>query len=129
MVNSIRDKLNEDDTVSEIRLMLGHNRETVCLVVEGEDDQKLFHSLFSNNVDIFQSYASSTGVDNIVNNYFFGNKRVVGIRDKDYLDHPINDQCFFCDYCCAEMMVISIDSCFDRLYCNFYKSKSYLGIR
>lgn len=124
MVNSIRDKLNEDDTVSEIRLMLGHNRETVCLVVEGEDDQKLFHSLFSNNVDIFQSYASSTGVDNIVNNYFFGNKRVVGIRDKDYLDHPINDQCFFCDYCCAEMMVISIDSCFDRLYCNFYKSNS-----
>lgn len=122
MVNSIRDKLDEADTISEINLTLNHNKNNVCVVVEGSDDQKLFRPLFASNVEIFQSYASNAGVDDIVQNYFLGNKRVIGIRDKDYLSAPINNQCFFCDYCCAEMMIISIDNCFDRLYCNFYKT-------
>lgn len=122
MVNSIRDKLDMADTISEIKLTLNHNKDNVCVVVEGEDDQKLFRPLFADNVDVFQSYASNAGVDEVVQNYFLGNKRVIGIRDKDYLSVPINDQCFFCDYCCAEMMIISIDNCFDRLYCNFYKT-------
>ena len=122
MVNSIKDKLDEADTVSEIRLTLTHNPNNVCVVVEGTDDQNLFRPLLLDNVEIFQSYASNVGVDDIVQNYFGGNKRVIGIRDKDYLTSPINDQCFFCDYCCAEMMIISVDGCFDRLYCNFYKA-------
>lgn len=122
MVNSIRDKLDEADTISEIRLILNHNICNVCVVVEGNDDQKLFRPLVSKNVEIFQSYASNTGVDNIVQNHFLGNKRVIGIRDRDYLSAPVNEQCFFCDYCCAEMMIISIDNCFDRLYCNIYKT-------
>ena len=98
MVNSIRDKLDEADTISEIRLTLTHNPDNVCVVVEGEDDQMLFRPLLSDNVEVFQSYASNTGVDNIVQNHFLGNKRVIGIRDKDYLTTPINNQCFFCDY-------------------------------
>lgn len=123
MVNSVRDKLDEADTISEIFLTLNHNKDTVCVVVEGEDDQKLFRPLLSNNSELFQSYASNTGVDELVQNHFNGNKRVIGIRDKDYLSTSINEQCFFCDYCCAEMMIISVDSCFDRLYCNYYKDK------
>ena len=122
MVNSIKDKLDEADTVSEIKLTLTHNPNNVCVVVEGTDDQNLFRPLLLDNVEIFHSYASNVGVDNIVQNYFLGNKRVIGIRDKYYLTSPINDQCFFCDYCCAEMMIISVDGCFDRLYCNFYKA-------
>ncbi len=122
MVNSIRDKLDEADTISEIRLTLTHNPNNVCVVVEGEDDQRLFRPLLADNVEVFQSYASNTGVDNIVQNYFSGNNRVIGIRDKDYLTSPVNNQCFFCDYCCAEMMIISVDSCFDRLYCSFYRA-------
>ena len=125
MVNSIREKLDETDTVSEIRLMLGHNKNTTCVVVEGEDDQMLFTPLLSKNVDLFQSYNSKNGVDKIVTQYFPKNKRVIGIRDKDYLDRPVNKRSFFCDYCCAEMMIISIDSCFERLYCNFYKKRTY----
>lgn len=122
MVNSIRDKLDEAYTISEINLTLNHNKNNVCVVVEGSDDQKLFRPLLSNNVEVFQSYASNTGVDNIVENYFLGNKRVIGIRDRDYFAVPVNNQCFFCDYCCAEMMIISVDNCFDRLYCNFYNA-------
>ena len=125
MVNSVREKLDEADTISEIRLMLGHKKNTICVVVEGEDDQKLFRPLLSDNVELFQSYASKIGVDNIIKNHFPRNKRVIGIRDKDYLDKPVNKRCFFCDYCCAEMMIISLDSCFERLYCNFYKKHTY----
>lgn len=121
MVNSIRDRLDEADTISEIKLILTHDRNKVCVVVEGEDDQKLFRPLLSSNSEVFQSYASNIGVDEIVQNHFKGNKRVIGIRDRDYLSAPINGQCFFCDYSCAEMMIISVDGCFDRLYCNFYK--------
>ncbi len=125
MVNSIKDKLDESDTISEIRLMLGHNKNRVCVVVEGEDDQILFRPLLSNNVDLFQSYASKIGVDNIVKTYFPKNKRVIGIRDKDYLERPQSKRTFFCDYCCAEMMIISLDSCFERLFCNFYKKSHF----
>ena len=39
MVNSIKEKLNETDTISEIKLMLGHNKDNVCVVVEGESDK------------------------------------------------------------------------------------------
>lgn len=122
MVNSIRDRLDEKDTISEIVLTLNHRKNNVCVVVEGVNDQKLFRPLFSNNVEIFQSYSSNIGVDNVVTDYFYGNKRVLGIRDRDYLVNPINDQCFFCDYCCAEMMIVSIDDCFDRVYSNCYNA-------
>lgn len=94
MVNSIRDKLDEADTITEINSTLNHNKNNVC-VVEGSDDQKLFRPLFASNVEIFQAYASNVGVDDIVQNHFLGNKRVIGIRDKDYLSAPINNQCFF----------------------------------
>lgn len=125
MVNSVREKLNEEDTISEIRLMLGYSKSTVCVVVEGEDDQKLFRPLLSENVELFQSYASKIGVDNIVKKHFPRNRRVIGIRDKDYLVKPVSKKSFFCDYCCAEMMIISLDSCFERLYCNFYKKQTF----
>lgn len=122
MVNSIRDRLDEADTISEIRLSLGHDKDTVCVVVEGEDDQTLFRPLFTENVVIFQSYNSKIGVDDIVKTHFFRNKRVIGIRDKDYMLESVTSRSFFCDYCCAEMMIISINDCFERLYCGFYRS-------
>lgn len=125
MVNSIRDKLDEIDTISEIKLFLGHNKDVVCVIVEGEDDQKLFWPLLSNNVELFQSYASKIGVDNVVKDYFPNEKRVIGIRDKDYLTKPVHKRSFFCDYCCAEMMIVSLDSCFERLYCNFCKNSIF----
>ncbi len=120
MVNSIKDCLNDTDVISEITLLLGQSRNAVCVVVEGEDDQKIFRPLLSNNVMLFRSYSGKNGVEDIVKNRFASNKRVVGIRDKDYLVHTSNPRLFFCDYCCAEMMIIAIDECFERLYSEFY---------
>lgn len=121
MVNSVKDRLNETDTISEIKLLLGYNKDTVCVVVEGEDDQVLFRPLLAENVVILQSYASKNGVNDIVKKYFPRNKRVIGIRDKDYSKKSVSTRVFFCDYCCAEMMIVSIDACFERLYCGYYK--------
>lgn len=122
MVNSIRDALDEGDTISEIHLTIAHDSKKVCVIVEGEDDYRLFSPLLLENVEIFQSYSSCTGVDNIVQHHFLGYKRVIGIRDRDYLSEPVNDQCFFCDYCCAEMMIIAVDQCFDRLFANTFSN-------
>ena len=127
MVNSIKDNLNQADTVSEIVLTLNHNKDNVCIVVEGEDDLSLFQPLLLDNVFLFQSYSGCIGVDNIVQTFFYNSPRVIGIRDRDYSSNPINNHCFFCDYCCAEMMIISIDHCFDRIYSIFFKNKEEMN--
>lgn len=120
MINSIRDALSVNDAISEISLIVSYDNNKVCVVVEGKDDQKLFRPLLASNVEIFETYSACNGVDIILQTSKLKNKRVIGIRDKDYLEKPINERCFFSDYCCAEMMIISIDDCFDRLYSNFY---------
>ncbi len=126
MANSIRSQLDKATTISEIRLILGQNRNSVCVVVEGADDQKLFVPLLNeSNVVVFQSYSSKIGVDEIVNSHFLQNNRVIGIRDKDYDANPICNRVFFCDYCCAEMMIIANDTCFKRLYLNFYEQGQF----
>lgn len=124
MVNSIKDLMTEADTISEISLMLGQKKDRICVVVEGEDDQKIFGHLLTENVDLFPSYAPKRGIERIVKDHFPKNKRVIGIRDRDYCSKKINSRIFFCDYCCAEMMMISIDSCFSRLYCNCYRGQA-----
>ena len=124
MVNSIKDHMTQEDTISEIRLMLGHNKQRVCVVVEGEDDQKIFGHLLTGNVDLFVSYAPKRGIEEIVTQHFPREKRVIGIRDKDYCQRAISKRVFFCDYCCLEMMIISNDSCFERLYCDYYRGQA-----
>ncbi len=121
MANSIKDQLNETDTVSEIKLLLGQDKKTLFVIVEGEDDKSVFTSILSDNVIVLPSYSGKEGVDKIVKDHFPRNKRVIGIRDKDYLGKPVAARSFFCDYCCLEMMIIAIDSCYERLYNHMYK--------
>ena len=125
MVNSIKDKLEEADTVSEIRLLLVHSKDYVCVIVEGDYDQVIFKPLLSEHVHLLQSYASTTGVDKLIKEHFPHQKRVIGIKDKDYSKRSVSKRCFFCDYCNMEMMIIAIDSCNSRLFCNFYKGTTF----
>lgn len=118
MVNSIKSNLSEEDTISEIKLLLGQPN-IVCVLVEGEDDVKLFSPILSKNVCILESYGSIGGIDVLINTFFSKKKRVIAIRDRDYCEGPMNDQIFFCDYSCAEMMIVSIESCFERIYVNY----------
>lgn len=119
MTNSIKDNLDRNTTVSEIILMLGAGIENVCLVVEGADDIKLFAPLLANNVTLFESFCGKNGVDEVVSDFFSDEKRVIGIRDRDYQELPSSEKVLFCDYCCAEMMITSIRSCFCRFISNY----------
>ena len=121
MVNSIKEFLSESDTISEIKLLLPYDKNKVIVVVEGDYDKDLFGSLLSSNIDIIQSYGGCSQLENIVCNHFKDEDRVIGIRDKDYLEIPAAEKCFFYDYSCAEMMIVSLDSCFERLFIKFYR--------
>lgn len=130
MVNSIKACLDKDSTISEIKLSLGAWKDIVCVVVEGDSDQRVFASLFASQVKLFQSYSGKMGVEEIVN-YFSSNNRVIGIRDRDYLEKSPLPKLFLTDYCCLEIMIVSVHSCFERLYANYYRGneKSEIVIR
>lgn len=116
--------MDESDVISCVRLYLGQDKNTVCVIVEGPDDEALFNSKFSENVVVLQSQNGKKGVDNIVSGNFSQNVRVIGICDKDYSNVPPSKHCFFCDYCCAEMMIAAIDECFIRICNEFNKAKN-----
>lgn len=122
MANSIRGILNANDTISEIKLLLG-TKSSVCIVVEGINDQKLFEPLFTENTTLVQSYSGKNDILTIIRR-FPRNKRVIGIRDRDYSNKTQSTRLFYCDYSCAEMMIIALDECFYRTYCNFYEDQS-----
>lgn len=89
MDDSIRKCLDEADTVSELKLLLSASKDKTFVVVEGDDDCRLFKSLLGKNVDIVQSYQSKLGVEKMIKRHFPRQKRVIGIRDKDYQEKPI----------------------------------------
>lgn len=122
MANSIRDNLDANDTISEIKLLLSKSRKNVCIVVEGINDQRLFKPLLADNVLLLQSYSGKRDILTIVKQ-FPRNMRVIGIRDRDYTTKSGSKRIFFNDYCCAEMMIISLDDCFRRTYSYFYKGE------
>lgn len=130
MANSIRDNLEANDTISEIRLLLGKNKNNVCVIVEGINDLKLFEPLLTDNTTLVQSYSGKKDIINIIK-HFPNNRRVIGIRDRDYLKKSESKRMFYCDYSCAEMMIISLDECFHRTYSNFYESRllSFIDLR
>ena len=115
--NSIRSNLTKEDIISDITLCMGADidRKNIYLLVEGEDDIRLLHPYISENVLIYESYDGKKGVEVIVNDRFLDNKRVIGIRDRDYQQEPTSEKIFFYDYNCKEIMLISNDDIIDNL--------------
>jgi len=97
------------------------DRKNIYLLVEGEDDIRLLHPYISENVLIYESYDGKKGVEVIVNDRFLDNKRVIGIRDRDYQQEPTSEKIFFYDYNCMEIMLISNDDIIDNLCFEYYK--------
>lgn len=121
--NSIRSNLTKEDIISDITLCMGADidRKNIYLLVEGEDDIRLLHPYISENVLIYESYDGKKGVEVIVNDTFLDNKRVIGIRDRDYQQEPTSEKIFFYDYNCMEIMLISNDDIIDNLCFEYYK--------
>lgn len=122
--NSIRSNLTKEYIISDLRLSLSEDifREKVFIVVEGDDDIKFLKSFFKQeNTVLYESYDGKNGVSEIVENYFGENKRVIGIRDRDYLQHKECQKIFFYDNCCLEMMIVENKESYSSIYNEFYK--------
>lgn len=122
--NSIRSNLTKDYIISDLRLSLSDDiyREKVFVVVEGEDDIKFLKSyLNSETTVLYESYDGKNGVSEIVKNFFSTDKRVIGIRDRDYLSYEESPKIFFYDNCCLEMMIVENEEAFNSIYNEFYK--------
>ena len=122
MVNSIRDNLDKTDTISEIKLLIGSRQDIVCVLVEGKKDNKVLRFLLSKKVVLIESFGGKRGIIEILRDYYSNEKRVIGIRDCDYCDRNNDYNCFYYDFSCLEMMIVSIKSCYYRVFSFFVDS-------
>ncbi|WP_407451975.1 hypothetical protein [Fibrobacter sp.] len=128
--NSIRCGLDKDDIISEIRLSKSADikKENVYLVVEGPDDIRFFKKFISKNLTLYESFSGKMGVEEIVT--LFNDKRVIGVRDKDYQNKPVSAYIFYYDYCCLEIMLAMNNDVFSSVFEEFYgEKKSFVDVR
>ena len=128
--NSITGNLTKEDVIADIRMTLSADFELkkCILVVEGDDDIDFFRGKTKENVELLQSYSGKTGVEEIVAS--FSDKRIIGIRDKDYDEISEDIRMFYYDYCCLEMMLISNATAFSSFFHGYYKgSRQPLSVR
>ncbi len=120
--NSIKCNLSKDDIISDIKLCLGAdiNRINTYVIVEGIDDIRFIKKYISSNVLLYESFDGKNGVMEIVDTFFGVNKRVIGIRDKDYCTCLGSAKIHYYDYSCMEMMLIDNEDTFNAIFCEYY---------
>jgi hypothetical protein len=128
----LQKNLNAKDVVGSINLDMASpvNKQKVWIIVEGNDDLKLFRKLIdgsSSNVSIEESYGGKTELIKIVSEFIDKNDRVIGIRDADFIHFDGNNEStnniFLTDYHDAEMMMISCDNTFRSLLAEFTQNE------
>ena len=120
--NSIRRNLKREDIISEIRLLCGEDYSKVktFVIVEGDDDLKFIKNKFNSKAYGFESFSGCDGVEEIVN-YFQSDKRVIGIRDKDYSNLISgSNKIFLYDYHSLEIMLAMNNESFESVCTEFY---------
>ena len=120
--NSIRTNLNREDIISEITLLCGEDYKKVktFVIVEGDDDLKFIQNKFNSNAYGFESFSGCDGVEEIVN-YFQSDKRIIGIRDKDYsILTSGENKIFLYDYHSLEIMLAMNNESFESVCTEFY---------
>lgn len=120
--NSIRRNLKREDIISEIKLLCGEDYKKVktFVIVEGDDDLKFIKNKFNSNAYGFESFSGCDGVEEIVN-YFQSDKRVIGIRDKDYSNLISgSNKIFLYDYHSLEIMLAMNNESFESVCTEFY---------
>ncbi len=123
--NSIYANLTAENTAAEISMLLSadYNRKRTVIMLEGEDDVKVFRFLVSRDVTLIKAYGASTTIDKFLPKTYPDEPRVIGIRDRDYKEEKRGGKIFYCDHCNCEMMLISDDETFEKVAVNFYKGK------
>lgn len=128
--NSIRSNLTKEYIVSDLKLSLAEDiyKEKVFVIVEGEDDIKFLKSYFKYDTAIlYESYDGKNGVSEIVKKFYPNDRRVIGIRDRDYLEREESPKIFFYDNCCLEMMIVENEEVFNSIYNEFYEGDMQSG--
>ena len=121
-MDSIRRNLEREDIISEIRLLCGedYNKVKTFVIVEGDDDLRFIKNKFNDNTYGFESFSGCDGVEEIVN-FFQSDKRIIGIRDKDYSSLTSGDnKIFLYDYHSLEIMLAMNDESFESICSEFY---------
>ena len=121
-MDSIRRNLKQEDIISEIRLLCGedYNKVKTFVIVEGDDDLRFIKNKFNDNTYGFESFSGCDGVEEIVN-FFQSDKRIIGIRDKDYSSLTSGDnKIFLYDYHSLEIMLAMNDESFESICSEFY---------
>lgn len=120
--NSITSNMGSDSIISSIKLLLGENDtcKNGIIVVEGDDDCKFLKKFKNENTVIYESFAGKEGVLSIIEHPVIQNCKVVGIRDRDYIEENIHDRIFFYDFSCLEMMILKSDNSHKSICCEHY---------
>ena len=115
--DSIRGHLSKDSLIAELKMQLAapQNSCRAMILFEGEADISVFDSLIDNqNCILFESYGGKLALTEIIEKVIT-DKRLIGIRDRDYETAQSCQRIFFCDHCNLEMMIVSNDECFSAL--------------
>ena len=114
--DSIREHLSKDSLVAELKMQLSspQNLNRTMILFEGEDDISVFNSLIDNDgCMLFESYGGKAALNEIITS-IINDKRLIGIRDRDYEANPLGQRIFFCDHCNLEMMIVSNNESFSN---------------
>lgn len=111
-----------------------NNEVTTCskikIYVEGPTDTKFLEKHLLEDVVI--NYAEGCSKFEEVMQYFCNDKKIIGIRDRDYMkvDSNYDKGVFYYDYNSLEIMLIMIDECYNSICYEYYNGeKRYLELR
>lgn len=128
---SMKEYLDENDTVNSIRLQLRHHAgiDKVWILVEGETDQKLFSKLINGDrVEVEISHGGVNCLLNIVSVLVKETNRILGIRDADFLHlegkTENHKNIFLTDFHDAEMMIISCDDAYNAVTAEYLNGEN-----
>lgn len=116
--NSVFDAVTSDSIANEIIMTLNAKPNTPIIVVEGIDDINLLKTIKSEQTIILESSKGKSGVFEIIEKcQRVIDKNLIGICDRDFdvQKNPEQENIFYYDYSCLEMMVFSNDGVYKKV--------------
>lgn len=123
-MDSIRENETLEDMVTTLRMELSNDLEgkLSIVLVEGADDISFVKRVFKEDVVCFESPSGKEGVRMLIEAEDIADRRVIGIRDRDYesvAGYPLRLFCY--DTCCLETMLLSCEGVVEGIHAVYYK--------